>query len=279
MINFYSYWLGNEEQKKKIEKYFSKIEKLNKNIKFHLGPTKEEHEYLLEKFKFYSMNFKRQNFSFCSDIWRLYKMLVLGNDDDQNKNIYIDSKTLFNEERLNELVSLIENNNNILIKEKSHRIWSGFIYLSNKNKNILYDSLNFYYFFPQLTNSSIFIAPGIMSIFLWKSKKENIKNIFFFDARDIDPLNDNSILKYNGFASWRAPNRKKDLADTKNGANFFHNQAIKFEENKWTKIGTWWKKWYWDKFCIIFFPYIWIKWKTRKKLEIENIYFLDKKEK
>ena len=43
MINFYSYWLGNEEQKKKIKKYFSKIEKLNKNIKFHLGPTKEEH--------------------------------------------------------------------------------------------------------------------------------------------------------------------------------------------------------------------------------------------
>ena len=93
-------------------------------------------------------------------------MLVLGNDDDQNKNIYIDSKTLFNEDRLNELVSLIENNNNILIKEKPHRIWSGFIYLNNKNKNILYDSLNFYYFFPQLTNSSIFIAPGIMSIFL-----------------------------------------------------------------------------------------------------------------
>ena len=49
-------------------------------------------------------------------------MLVLGNDDDQNKNIYIDSKTLFNEDRLNELVSLIENNNNILIKEKPHRI-------------------------------------------------------------------------------------------------------------------------------------------------------------
>ena len=49
-------------------------------------------------------------------------MLVLGNDDDQNKNIYIDSKTLFNEERLNELISLIENNNNILIKEKPHRI-------------------------------------------------------------------------------------------------------------------------------------------------------------
>ena len=129
MINFYSYWLGNEEQKKKIEEYFSKIEKLNKNIKFHLGPTKEEHEYLLEKFKFYSMNFKRKKFAFCSDIWRLYKMLVLGNNENQEKNIYIDSKTLFNEERLNELVSLIENNNNILIKEKPHRIWNGFIYL------------------------------------------------------------------------------------------------------------------------------------------------------
>ena len=86
-------------------------------------------------------------------------------------------------------------------------------------------------------------------------------------------------MKYNGFCSWLKQNKNKDLNETKNAASFFHEQAIKFEENRWTKIGTWWKKWYWDKFCIIFFPYIWIKWKTRKKLEIENIYFLDKKEK
>ena len=69
--------------------------------------------------------------------------------------------------------AITRNVNNILIKEKSHRIWSGFIYLSNKNKNVLYNSLNFYYFFPLLTNSAIFIGPSIMSIFLWKSKKEN----------------------------------------------------------------------------------------------------------
>ena len=118
-----------------------------------------------------------------------------------------------------------------------------------------------------------------MSIFLWKSKKENKEDIFFFDARDIDPLNDNGILKYNGFGSWLGKNKKKALIDMKNGVSYFHNQAIKFENNKWTKIGTWWKKWYWDKFCIIFFPYIWIKLKSRKKLEIETSYFLNKKEK
>ena len=73
--------------------------------------------------------------------------------------------------------------------------------------------------------------------------------------------------------------QQKALIDMKNGVSYFHNQAIKFENNKWTKIGTWWKKWYWDKFCIIFFPYIWIKLKSRKKLEIETSYFLNKKEK
>ncbi len=279
MINFYSYWLGDETEKKKIQNYFSKIEKLNKNIKFHLGPTQKEHEYLLEKFKFYSINFTKKNFSFCSDVWRLYKMYVLQENDNQDKNVYIDSKTLFNESRIDELVSLIESKNNILIKEKPHRIWNGFIYLNSENKNIIFDCLNFYYIFPHLTSSAIFIGPSIMGIFVCKQKQKNIQDTFFLDARDIDPLNNNGILKYNGFASWHEKNKNKNLDEMKNGATFFHNQAIKFENNKWTKIGIWWRKWYWDKFCIIFFPYVWIKLKTSKKLEIETSYFLDKKEK
>lgn len=269
MIHFYSFWLGDETKKREIESYHSKLEKLNKNIKFHFGPSLEEHDFLMKEFKFYKNSYNKKNYSFCSDVWRIYKILKIYQDSNNQdtKHVYVDSKTLFNEEKLNEFINVLETNKNVLIKEKPWQFWSGFFSISNEDKKFLFNSLNFYYKFPFLSN--IFIAPHLISIYFYKSfDKEYIKNNFFIlDARNIDPCQ-KGYLFYNGYASWTRKNKKKPINNINHSCKYFHDQAIKFENDYWKHKPLKLISFFRNNFFIIFAPFVFLKSKMKKNIKI-----------
>lgn len=80
MANIFIFWVGDFNQ---ISENVRKIESLGHKV--HIGPTKQEDEYLSRKYKYYRDSKKLKIYSFMSDVWRAY---MLSN----NEGFYIDAK-------------------------------------------------------------------------------------------------------------------------------------------------------------------------------------------
>lgn len=251
-INIFVYWVGNQEIRENIIKKFKNLEQRKTNFKVHIGPTDKEHNYLMNNFVFYKHNFENKIYAFSSDLYRCWKM-------SNNEGLYIDANSIINFDKLDELELLIDQYQNIFIKENGHLIWNGIFYSREKElfKKILY----FYKLFPFVC-SNLLTGPQILSIFVYKffgTRNQTNSNTLFLDARDIDPFSNNeTIFKYNGFGSWGINKQVNFKNNTKSGAhNYFHQNAINFEKGYsrlWRII-----RWCIKHYLIYLWPYIFSK--------------------
>lgn len=257
-MDIFLYWMGDEEIKKKITSNFSLISNKYNELKIDIGPSLEEHNFLMKNYKFYSNMYNKKKYSFCSDLYRIWKL-------SKCEGMYIDANTIIDNERFYEIINLIKNINviwkytSIFVKENGHIIWNGFMY--SNNQKFFKKILNFYKIFPNI--SSILTGPLILSMFIYRefgSKLELNKNNFYLDARDIDPFSNISIIKYNGFGSWGKNKEIEWDKPEKSGAHtYFHKNANNFRKGKY-------KSWFWTliRWCIKHYfiyllPYIKIK--------------------
>ena len=257
-MNIYIYWIGDEKVKEKIRNNFSLLSKTNKTIKINIGPTSDEHEFLIKNYKFYSVMYENKKYSFCSDLYRVWKL-------SENSGLYIDANTLIDYKRFHEILELVKNARrkqdkaSIFIKENGHIIWNGFIY--SNNQDFFKKILNFYKTFPSV--SSKLTGPLILSMIVYRefgSKLNVDENNFYLDARNIDPFSDKSIIKYNGFGSWGKNKEIEWDKPEKSGAHtYFHKNANNFRKGKYNSWFWVLIRWCIKHYFIYLLPYIKIK--------------------
>lgn len=78
-MNVFIYWVGPNH-------FISEKERMYKDmgLNVEIGPSKEDHIYLYEKYKYYRDSYDLKIYSFCSDVWRYWKM-------QGRKGLYIDA--------------------------------------------------------------------------------------------------------------------------------------------------------------------------------------------
>lgn len=223
-INLYVYWYGNEEIKKEIELKFNNLAKEYQNINLIIGPTPEEHQYLMQNIPYYKEMTENKKYGFTADVYRFWKL-------SNSEGIYIDALTEINVKRFIEFIDLYLKNKNIFIKENGHLIWNGII--ASHNKKLFENIFNFYKKNKKIIKK--LTGPVIISNFIYRFygvKRKNIDNeLFFLDARDIKPYDKNSLFNYNGVGSW-GNNRKIDFTNReRTGAHeYFAKNANKFHK-------------------------------------------------
>lgn len=182
------FWLGDE----KIDK--SKYEHVGFDLV--IGPTADEHKYLMSKYTYYRTSFECKKFSFCSDVWRLYKL-------SNERGLYVDASVIIGP-NFNAFVKKVESLNVAVFRGNYKYIETGVMW-SGCTNNDFYKKL--------LENFCSYesIATFIMPVFLSKQifemgfnfgwDKEQIGKIAIFPLTEI--RNKNMIWKTGG-GSWGA---------------------------------------------------------------------------
>lgn len=172
----YTFWLGENN----IPKNYPN------EIKIILGPTKDDHKFLMDNYKFYKDSFLNKKYAFCSDVWRFFKIY-------KNGGIYLDNNIQFGANWKSFFESI--NNNQInFIMENQKIYWSGFMFFPEKKDIRIKKILDFYknYSFKE---NEVVTSCIIMTLLFW-----NETNITKHKIYVLDPKN-NCLIKKTG-GSW-----------------------------------------------------------------------------
>lgn len=198
-MKIYMYFIGNDKEKNEKK---NKIKK----TKIEIGPSKEEHQYLLNNFYYYKKNFDLKKYAFCSDLWRIYKLSMIDN------GIYLDFYSLIDETQNNWINNLDKNYNYFFVELEGTSIWNGMI-IKNKSCKIFEDVLNFY----KKKNSFSLSGPQILTKILIKKKyvslnlKVKNNSLKLLNTKMLDSRVEKQFIKINSQASWNNLNNPMQL--------------------------------------------------------------------
>lgn len=209
--NVFIFWIGDEKKLSSL-----KLERF-KDLSFVVGPSAQEHNYLMSISKYYRESYNLKKYSFCSDVWRVYVLSKFS-------GVYIDaSVTLGNDfEKFVDEMLLTETT---LIRERGNVIASCVMASGVSNNGFYADLFNFYK--PdELFALSSFILPYVISRKIWEiypnysgySELMVNEKIKLFTLKKI--RNSHTIVK-NGSGSWF------------DGVNWKSNDLWKTTEDQW----------------------------------------------
>lgn len=201
-LKIYTFWLGDEEEKNKIN---DKINSLNIYLNPHkiiLGPSIQEHNFLYKNYEFYKNSYDNKIYSFCSDVWRFWII-------EKNGGLYIDSGFEINAYKMKELIKLLINKEYAFVWENPFTFLSGFFFIKNKNDIICKKFLKT---ISNIGNKKIYkinTAPYILSKILFNIYKWNIwfndvpmDNLLWLKSSLFDWRNNENPLKLGSTGSW-----------------------------------------------------------------------------
>ncbi len=194
----YSFWLGDQNKKKELEKYYYEVNKIIFPWKVILGPTEEEHSYLMNNSSFYRKSYNNGIYSFCSDVYRSYII-------HKNGGLYVDSGCKYNFDKIVDFLSTIEKYDFVFVLERPLYLWSGFFYSKKRNDSLV---LEFYNHLNKLSKKKfkhIEIMTIIMSHYVFKKFGYNLEdnaNILVMKSPEFDWDNIDNVFYMNPTGSW-----------------------------------------------------------------------------
>lgn len=169
------------------------------NLDLEIGPSNEEHQFLMEKSSYYRNAYYKKKYAFCSDVWRVYKL-------SKDKAIYIDFFTIINKHELILFLEKMQDKNLLFLEETANCIWNGIII--NNNLNNVFSEIFQYY----CDHKNCYLTgPQILTKFLILNKiislnlklKKNTRNTIILNSNLLDNRkNEFNALKINSKASW-----------------------------------------------------------------------------
>lgn len=224
------FWMGDKNVADFKKKQFSKIDK-NNRFEIEVGPSKEEHEILYEEVQYYRDAFDAKIYSFCSDVWRFYKL-------SKERAVYIDTATVvgdnFEQWFDDNMVS-----KTTLFKGNPYTIETGVMFSSITNNNFYKAIFDFYknneidiYTFP--------FAPTILTKFT--KAKYNID--ITWDEFLNDEISIKSLLKIRDKKSLWKTSSASWWKETSSFADFEKNDRWAYWEECWNNKKVH-KHWIW----------------------------------
>lgn len=202
-IKLFVFWLGDDSQ-------FDAKRFDRSGFEIILGPSKEEHEYLLNKSSYYSKSFAAKKFSFCSDVWRLYKLSI-------DAGLYVDASVIIGEELINfindELIGF-----DVCAFRGNYKWVESSVLWSGKKNNAFFKNILYKYYFEKDLEVSSFIMPTLLSVEFFKSgfsfgwTKQVVGNNKLMTLNEI--RNDKTIWK-TGIGSWSSQKSSNYLENIK----------------------------------------------------------------
>ncbi len=229
-MNVYIFWFGNVEIGKSMTDKWNEISKIIPDHKIVLGPSDEDHEYLLKNYEYYKVAFKQKRYVQMSDIWRLYKLSQTG-------GLYIDSYTNVNHNKMNTWLNEIHGKaKNIYYREDKSYVNLSMVYIHNPNEEAINLTLARYKKYENIDNLlNIELLPLQFTYSLLKlnrmmcgyEKSENDYDVFL-PLNIIDPNLEENIIYANFQSSWHK-NKDKALKRWKKAfQNYDHHKHKTF---------------------------------------------------
>lgn len=203
-MKIHIYWLSKNNQQFPNINEMNEFNKISLNHKMILGPSKEEHDFLIKNFDFYKKSYNENKISFCSDIYRFWKA-----SESKEPICYADATIKFEKNKLIAFLDYLEKENlNFFILESPLILWTGFWVCFNLNKNFN-NILKKYKENRKMANAPIELTEEIRKEIKykpWKKQKYEkyktlIENIHFLKIDD--DFNNSSFVKINPMASWK----------------------------------------------------------------------------
>lgn len=220
------FWIGKQNS---IEKLLAQLRKYN--FKIVLGPSSEDHNYLMKNYAYYRMAYEQQIWAFCSDVWRLYKL-------SEHKGMYIDAST-----EIGDNIREFYDKNilyDVSLFKETQTILANCVLFSGEKGNSFYKSLLELYnigYVDELPLRIYPIAPVVLSSYVFK-KYFNFygftENTFSSSELTIkintlcDIRNKTTIYK-SGFGSWW--NSKKYFENASKSKSHWDEL-----ENRWNNL-------------------------------------------
>lgn len=158
-ILIYKFYLGNDNKKFDLIDKAKKFNSKSNNFKIIIGPTDDEHEYLMNNNHSYRYLFYKNNFSALKNIYSFWIA------SKKTNIIFMESYIEFKEEKLYDLFKKCEANKmNCFIFQSCRIVWSGFFISINAN-NIFYQS------YVELSNDKYLDSSLTLTKYLRKNKK------------------------------------------------------------------------------------------------------------
>lgn len=198
------FWVGEKE---KLEHLFRK--EISEKVEFIVGPTESDHQYLMSVSPYYKKSFEIKKFSFCSDVWRVWKL-------SKEKGIYIDVSVIIGENFL-DFVSSLEKYDVALFRGNTHVIETAVMW-SGKENNNFYKGMFDIWCDNRALPWNMHFAPSILSVYLYKNYFE-----FSFDFSEntnntiailsLMKIRDKKTIMKMGGDSWSSKKKNYDYTE------------------------------------------------------------------
>lgn len=192
-MKLFIFWIG--EKNDLVEKNIDILKK--QKIDYEIGPSAEDHDFLMKDSPFYKKAFEGKFFSFCSDVWRLYKLKT-------SEGVYLDVSAEFGPE-IGTLIEECKRSETTLLKLDDSNINATLMATTVKKNKIftqIYDEYSADWEFPLKTR---FIMQNWLTN---KTKSMGIKPQWdpYFSKEiqilTVDKIRREGIYKKLGFNSW-----------------------------------------------------------------------------
>ncbi|WP_027124130.1 hypothetical protein [Mycoplasmoides pirum] len=231
-MKIYAFWYGDKEKKEELEKKFNELNAIvGFNHKFILGPTTEEHEYLLKTFEYYKKSCLAKKYSYMADIYRFWKL-------SKNFGMYMDALIGVNKSKIkNFLDELEKNHKSFVLKEDKYYVHSCLFYIADyETQKVCLETINRYKKYINIKNIDYFELGPLQ--FTQSFKELNLfvpgfkftQNDFFdfLPLTFIDKEKEDNIFYYSFQASWKKRNSNIDLKWKKAFSNYYKNKHKSF---------------------------------------------------
>ena len=217
----FAFWIGDEKTKKTFKNKF------NNNFNIEIGPSEKEHEYLMGASPYYKKSFEIKKYSFCSDVWRVWK---LGN----NGGLYLDISVVIGEQ-FNSWFKEISKYDISLFKGNNAYLENSVMYAKNGGKKFFKDIFKIY-----SREDMNPLWSEIMPFVLTIKMREKIKFPNDFDSFEKDKIklwtllkirDSNKIKKFPG-GSWTNKGKVSyDSFEERDGWRGWENDYLAKHEN------------------------------------------------
>ncbi|MGL4950227.1 MAG: hypothetical protein ACRC4M_00070 [Mycoplasma sp.] len=229
-LNLFIFWLGDDDIKKNIINNLNPLLKKYGEITLHVGPSKEEHKFLYDNYKFYKESYDKKIYAFCSDVWRLYKLT------ENDYSFYIDATANINVEKFGSFLNLAKQFEMITLYESKIFFENGIIFSKYKSNPILIRCLQKY---KKANINSIVSGPYLLSKEIYKQFGYNLgytgnDKIFTLHPEEFITSNKNAFFNYQGLSSWNETSdqteaQKRYLKKMENFNNFENLKILAFK--------------------------------------------------